>query len=401
MNEAMNSTTNDVNTTFDINFSKQTWEILLAYNLYLGFSMVVGLLGNLLVLVVYIKTGTRNNTDWFLIFITIYDFVSSSLNVPVYITFTTGFWRQYGNDVICKIHMVFSQSTVLSAAILIGGMAMERYFKVCRPSTRITKVFSRNICIALSATTFALSLPVIPFYDNSSGLCRKVKVGLFQQLHLIYYTAVVLVFAVLFCVVIFSYSSIAIAVLRSRANIERHSSLNGDNVSEIKCIQCFALLCCGYQGNRTNDISRRENIAVVDTRSRYQAKAPHLTVYTLPESSVSGVIDDSLGGSSGSRSALVVNKSADKMTKVRRSLRTTRLTFVVCLIFVISWIPPWAWFATSYFVTPQTIPYSTYLTLRLFCPMTFLINTFSNPFLYIALNESFRKKVKNLFMCKN
>ena len=94
--------------------STQISGLLMTYNVYLVVSMVLGILGNLLVLVVYIKNGASRNTDWFIIFITVYDFISSTLNVPVYLTFTTGLWRHYGNDVICKVHMLFSQSTVLS-----------------------------------------------------------------------------------------------------------------------------------------------------------------------------------------------------------------------------------------------------------------------------------------------
>lgn len=394
------NTTDNINTTFNVGLLTETLDILLAYDAYLCISMVLSFMGNLLVLVVYSKTGTNNSTDWFLIFITIYDFVSSFLNVPVYLTLTTGLWQQFGNDVICKIHRVFSQSTVLSSAILIGGLALERYFKVCRPRTRISKICSRNICIAISTVTFVLSLPVVPFFDNSSGLCKKVEDAFLLQLHFIYYAAFVLVFLVLFFVVIFSYSSIAYTILRSTANLERHSSATANIVSEVKCIQCFRLLCCGNRHSRATVISeKRVTDAEVNQSSRRITTLP-LAAYKLSDSSISDVIKSALPIPCGSRRPRTICKPGEKNANIRKSLRTTRLTFAVCLVYVVSWLPPWAWFPVSYYVTPQTVPYSTHLALRLFCSMTFLINTFTNPFLFIAMNGAFREKVKNLLLCK-
>ena len=122
-----------------------SWKAILAYNIYLAISMALGSLGNLMVLFVYCKNGIAHTTDWFIIFIGIFDFISSFLNVPVYLTFTTGLWSRFGNDIICKIHMTFGQFTVIASPLLIGGLALERYFKVCRPTTTgLSKDGSRN-----------------------------------------------------------------------------------------------------------------------------------------------------------------------------------------------------------------------------------------------------------------
>ena len=404
----MNNTTENFNLTSSLVPSVQISEIIFAYNLYLIISMVLGLLGNLLVLAVYIKHGAKYNTDWFIVFITVYDFISSFLNVPVYMTFTIDVWRHYGNDIICKIHMVFSQSTVLSSAFLIGGLALERYVKICRPTTRVTRTFSRNTCIILSVVTFVSSLPVVLFYDNRSGLCRQVTETetLMFELHRIYYVTFVLVFVILFIVIIFSYFNIALAILRSRANIERHNKSKDEPKNDIKCKKCVKMICCG-NWNKINK-NTATNVYFVDdsTTSTQQTTTFTQAVYIPSESSTSGNDDlkngsvDHPAATTGSASALVNVRQVDKTTKARRSLRTTRLTFLVCLVFVLSWLPPWAWFAASNFVTPKTTNYQTYMALRLFCPMSFLINTFANPLLYISLNESFREKVKNLIRFK-
>ena len=396
----MNNTTENSNSTAFTTLSVEMSEIIWIYNLYLIVAMVLGFLGNILVLAVYIKNGAIRTTDWFIIFISVYDFISSSLNVPVYLTFTTGLWRHYGNDVICKIHMVFSQSTVLSSAFLTGGLALERYIKVCRPSLRLSKAVSRNTCIILSLVTFASSLPALWLYDNRSGICRNVIETLSSQVLQAYYFAVILVFMILFFIIIFSYSNIVLVILRSKANVERHSRPKKDTDNERKC---FKMICCGKPISINNN--KETNKCVVDDQTiRQNTSSTQVHVaYVLPESSASGLNDGQTKRTEANDRSVPTPARvgrADKLTRVQRSLRTTRLTFVVCVVFVLSWLPPWGWFATGSFVTPTSIGYQTFMALNLFCPMTFLINTFANPLLYISLNASFREKVRNLVKLK-
>ena len=90
-----------------------TPEIFFIYNLYLSITLFLGITGNGLVLAVFAKYKASTSTDWFIIFITIFDFISSIFNVPIYLTFTTGHWQTIGNDIFCKVHMFVSQSVVL------------------------------------------------------------------------------------------------------------------------------------------------------------------------------------------------------------------------------------------------------------------------------------------------
>ena len=85
---------------------------LIAYDAYLSGTITFGGPGNLLVLLIYLKSGPVSRTDWFIIFISIYDLIPSLISVPVYLTFSTGTWRHYGNDVICKFH-TFARASLL------------------------------------------------------------------------------------------------------------------------------------------------------------------------------------------------------------------------------------------------------------------------------------------------
>ena len=77
-------------------------------------------------------------------------------------------------------------------------------------------------------------------------------------------------------------------------------------------------------------------------------------------------------------------------------LKITGVSFLICLIFIITWLPPWIMFLCFSFLPEETKQNPTYLAINLFCKKTFLINTFTNPILYTALNKDFRRKLKKL-----
>ena len=440
----------------------QAGGIYLAYNIYLGLCMTLGLFLNLFVTLVHFRNGAKNSTDWFIVFINIYDFIISTVIVPVHLTKTTGLWQQYGNDVICKLHMSFTHFTIFSSAFLIVGLAMERYFKVCRPARfRLTGRFSRNSCIIMSITTFSFSLPTAFFYDNNSGLCRVVNVGLLQQLHKIYFLINIFVFLALFVTVVFSYSNIAIAILKSKANIGKYSStLTENDNTEMKCVHCIVLLCCGYLNYNNNsnactsqrptasaskqsdtshepvlrptasaseqsDISHQPVLRPTASTSK-QSDTSHQPVLRpaasaskqrdtshqpvlRPAASTSKESDTShqpvfilpgRGTSGINRTELTNIKPVSKQAELSKRLKTIRLTFLLCFIFVLSWTPPWVWYVVANFMKSETIPSLTYLACNFFLRRSYLINVVTSPILMISLNESFRKKAKDTIMCK-
>ena len=306
--------------------------------------MALGSLGNLMVLFVYCKNGIAHTTDWFIIFLGIFDFISSFLNVPVYLTFTTGLWSRFGNDIICKIHMTFGQFTCFASPLLIGGLALERYFKVCRTTTTgLSKCGSRNSCMTISVMTFIASVPCIALYDDSNGNYDIIITETVILVVKIYYMAFVAVFITLFIMVIFCYANIAITILKSKKNLEKYT-VPTDNSK--RPINCFHVMCCIHRSDTSN--------------------APHVNtteIYVLPESSTSSekVHDrNKLAKLAKSGNQEKGIKIQDKKSRTNKSLRTTRITFIVCLIFLISWIPLWVGFAINQFAaaeTKRTIPH--------------------------------------------
>ena len=241
---------------------------------------------------------------------------------------------------------------------------------------------SRNICITLSVATFVFSLPSAFVFDNSSGNCGVVNVGLMQKVHKIYYLLTIVVFVVAFAIVIFSYSNIAVVIMKSKANIEKYSSVTENDHPKIKCLHCITLLCCG-----------RLNYNIISTTFQEPAESGlSNSVFNVTESST---CDDSrFARMVINRPGLTRVKPVNKLAKLKKRLKTTRLTFLPCFIFVLTWTPPWVWYAVANFVKPGEIPYPTFVACNFFLRRSYLINIVTNPLLMISLNENFRKRAK-------
>ncbi|MEW8545655.1 MAG: 7 transmembrane receptor [Candidatus Thiodiazotropha sp.] len=447
---------------------------ILVYNIFLTITVALGLPGNFLVLLVYFHTETRTSTDWFIIFITIYDFLSSLLNVPVYLTFTTGLWPRFGNDIICKAHMVISQTVVFSSAFLIGCLALERFHRVCRPTEKQLKdTVTRNICLSVSAAAFIISLPCVVFYDNSLGSCNTAQNKLIRSLLIGYYMIALLTFIAVFAILVFSYCKIGLTIAKSMAKVDRHKQpesgeshkeesnrrkvaspslaedIDIDSLSVIKSKRSprgrlgpFAdiedtesMEDSGYMGENDaksktthmsgpnmpiksvagKDVSeRRDSVFNHDENHSALKHAVPTTSESSKNISTSFEVSYIVGRSSSAQQDLsTTNAKANQVqaddgelklaqaknwrNKKDRNLRITRITFLICLIFAITWLPPWISFIMYIFITPGVAQHPTFRAVNLFLPNTYLINTFTNPILYTVLNRRFRHKLKRLF----
>ena len=495
---------------------------IIAYNAYLSGTIAFGVPGNLLVLVIYLKSRPVTSTDWFIIFISIYDLISSLISVPIYLTFSIGAWIYYGNDVICKLHMFISQSAVLSSTFLICGLAIERFYKVCRPkSTTFTSEKSKHTCMAISVTATVLSLPCFALFYDKQMHCGSVTEGVLVKVLMAYYTGMLLSFLSAVVILIFTYSRIAVTILKSQLNLLQHKKDHSDNQPKRKHrLGTFLAMCCQekkiYPYNsdnlqRTELNTDRRSCAVgevsedntiylnrigsthvtddnenetemqgdsvelnKDTREcnrdneadvivsyitlrsqrdefasdylelqekRRPSKLPRIRIIQLEESETNpnhSVTETCLDhytecpdlhtacpdhpteypdyparypdhrteptrqtrqSTTENNQILKTVKSMNEIRRLRRSLKTTRIVFLICLIFILSWIPPWVSFINFVFMSPSTKRSATYLVVNMFFRMTYLINTFSNPILYTAFNKKFREKVRK-FICR-
>lgn len=401
-------------------------DILLAYNLYLYITIILGVPGNLIVLIVFVKHPPTTSTDWFIVFITVCDFVTSSVHVPIYVTFSNGIWAVYGTDLICKLHMFFSQSIVLSSTFLICGLALDRYFKICRPNSRaFTKLRAKNYCILISLAMTVLSIPCFLMYENVNGRCitRATQTNVFA-----YYLMVLVSFLAATTTFVVSYINITRAIIKSENNIRRHNEA-GDKSTR----RCWRYFCCGawlcktsFRRNRidpvftstisgsvqqqTTSLSYENTPAtIINTPSQVSQKEEKKVLRPLFSNKwVNEILDSNSTSSNYIESSQPTRPSQTLNVPVKKkpiaiedkrmiSLRTTKIAFLVCTIFVVSWIPPWVSFIIA--TSPKLLTKIRVIEFLMFGKMTHLLNTVANPILYTGLNRKFRDHTKSILFC--
>ena len=393
--------------------------VLLIYNSYLSLSLILGIMGNGLVLIVFGKYKAATSTDWFIIFITIFDFISSVVNVPIYLTFSTGYWRNYGNDLICKLHMFISQSVALSSTFLICGLSVERYLKICRRTGRqLNKFKALLVCIGITCVTTLLSAPCFEMYRNIRGQCtaNALEQGVF-----LYYVMVLFTYIVAFVVVTVSYTKISIAVLKSEKNVSRHTNIEGSRTQTWCCFKVSKnrVMPSTFQTNTSTEVTNQdEKQKEIKNDDAFNNKVAEPTKFTQPDNVTSNVLrvpqtpidtqistitltnESNISGTSGnSPQTATIKQNSKSGVPIKRLIssqgkKTTRITFAVCLIFILSWLPPWIAFLL--YSVPEIKFTQTVIVYGLFGRMTYLLNTFMNPILYLCLNRKFRERASAL-----
>ncbi|KAH9510304.1 hypothetical protein Btru_042717 [Bulinus truncatus] len=118
---------------------------------------IVGLFGNVLILVVYSHKKRKTATIVFIKSIAVVDLITNVIVIPVtiYVLFRT--W-DFHDRLLCKGFLFFNLATASTSAILLLGVAIVRYRKVCVPlgwqvTTRQAKIISITIALISCLTS--------------------------------------------------------------------------------------------------------------------------------------------------------------------------------------------------------------------------------------------------------
>jgi len=379
--------------------------------------IVIGILSNVVVLTVFISRKPSSTTDWFILFITVYDFLSSLFNVPIYVTMFNGLWSQFGSNYLCKVHMCFSQCVVLSASFFISGLAFDRYLKICRPASRTMTIRrARNVCIIMTIGATVLSLPSWFMFRNEKGRCVAIESGgLF-----LYYLMVFLIFCITTVTVLFSYVKVTKAIFASerrfQTNLSLPSTSNNDERSNYSR-GCCRIICLRSNSIYPDDSTdskeqvRKARSPDIKINAKYFKSAPSRSQIQFTVQNGLSKIEmqkntnrtmqhnskEHKGNNTQTNESVSGPSNQAEITTNQRSMKITRISFLVCFVFIISWIPPWmAFFLHS---VPSLATNTGIANFKYLARMTHLVNTIANPFLYAGLNKKFRSQIANVY-CK-
>ena len=180
----------------------------------------------------------------------------------------------------------------------------------------------------------------------------------------------------------------------STSTSDRHR--NGDRNDSRKCMYT-AQSTNGHTCTKTNCFRKTHHNITSDRQYQVDYNIGRIFTSQIP---ANGQVERNIFRQTSSQSkqsiASVDISSLSEHTRVRKCLRTTRIVFLICLIFVLSWLPPWISFINFVLLPLETKLTPTYLTMIMFCRMAYLVNSFTNPILYTVLNRKFRERLRNV-----
>ena len=337
--------------------------------------IVIGCPGNLLIILVYASKRGKITAHIFIIGLAVADFVECLSRCFTLFVFLPHNAKYINNsEVICRLEYFLPFVSIFISVLFTTAIAFDRYFAICKPHSHIMTVRRAKITVGLcSLFSLILALPPLGTFGLKNfpvigSICVVVAPPyMLQILYINFY--VVGIFGVL--LIILLYAKIY-WVLRRRKRVgampTTMSHINGTSVRSFR-----AAGSTGETGSSITDPSQICNNA---------ERPSHIVA------SSTNTVNPSTEQNQGRET---VNQHSPKS-------KTTKMLLITTIVFIITWIPVLATFALDRKTTAK-IKQKTVIGYNLikFSRVLMLFNHMVNPFIYGAVNRTFRKDTMNLF----
>ncbi|KAL8587104.1 hypothetical protein ACOMHN_026072 [Nucella lapillus] len=120
--------------------------------------MVVGVVGNVLVIYVYRRRFKRTSSNYFILTMAIFDLVACLIGLPTELydllkPFT--FYSEFG----CKLFRGTENFTIYGSVVVLVEIAFDRYFKICRPLMIVSLFKIKVLCGLAVLVAILMSIP--------------------------------------------------------------------------------------------------------------------------------------------------------------------------------------------------------------------------------------------------
>lgn len=139
----------------------------------IGTEAVIGLIGNILILLVYFKFYKPCNFRYFVLFLAVYDLTSCFIALPgeMYLQLN---WFNFQYDSICKIKSYFNVFTAWGSAFTLCLLACDRYRKVCKPlSSQMHPSRALKLCVLGIVLSICVAIPDAVLWGKQSFTYEK------------------------------------------------------------------------------------------------------------------------------------------------------------------------------------------------------------------------------------
>jgi len=397
----------------EADLSREKSATLVASVVYISILMVVGVVGNILVLVIFYFRFGASTHRCFILTLAIYDLCACSIGAPWAIT-ESFFAFNYHDVVTCKIFRFVLYYTCIASSLTLVLIAIERSRKICTPlKTQFTVPMAKK---AIYVVVFGISTlsasPALVMYGNytlPTGYkdINGTKCFITDDFSKTFWPKGFNIY--LLGLAFLSTAIMAVCYIRIARTVskmgqdriakkmrasERSNVKPEDSVaqSEDDLEDSFST----FQQDPTTCVSERSS-----GQCQGHRKASQLNSAMSQGSMQSQGNGQSMKNKIRERSSKWANKVMKRLSSKsgKKTLRVTKMLTFVTVAFVISYLPHLSLMLWSMF-TPEgeenTLPTDNAYQVLFY---SFLINNLVNPFIYAAMDLKFKNELKKIFTC--
>lgn len=391
-------------------FNDETSAILMPVTLFIGLETVLGFLGNVLVLYVFLRHYHKCNFRYFVLALSVIDFISTLTALPGEIIVQTH-WYMFPSDVLCRVKTFFNMFTVTSEALCLMSIAVDRYRKVCQPlAWQIHISTTKIICLANYFFGLFLSLPVLiaagnrrkekTYFNNTLSVivCDVNEKYVGSTFLLVYNVCLQAVMSICLLVIIAS----TILIIRSIFHIfHRQACTQQDRIPNRATSKGHTVTTHTKGTSGTSDAKKTSNSDIINESSLVTNDSSQS--HTLQSSSAVSL--DTINSDQLPRCPPVktyITKVTDigiRKPKAGRVKQRTKIMLILTLVFTVTTI---LYLISVYMKTRGLVDRmsDTEKVVFLFCFRFVYINHVINPFVYGCLDMKFRDVVGRLLRRK-
>ena len=154
-----------------VDLKKLENEYQMIYGIYglvlLGAFCIIGIFGNINVLLFYPNTYKKSTFTIFVIFLAGIDLFSSAVCIPLHIV-DMRYRYTFTSAEFCKFIRFVTYSSSGASGMLLGIIAYERFRKICRPlKWQMSRVVVIRVCVAIIIIALVICSPTLDFYGSA------------------------------------------------------------------------------------------------------------------------------------------------------------------------------------------------------------------------------------------
>lgn len=132
---------------------------------FIGLLVIVGVIGNTLVIFTYIKRVEKSSTNLFIFCLAVFDIINCIFGLPLEIY---DLMHPYTNDqhYVCAIHHFIQFSADISSGYIIVCISFDRYLRIARPHQGLSVKFSKFAIGIISGISMIISLLTLFVYGT-------------------------------------------------------------------------------------------------------------------------------------------------------------------------------------------------------------------------------------------